>query len=486
MEESLSGGTTNLLRMARSGCQSAVAFVALSLGDQTFATATYPTGPEEEVVGADTVDDLVRQLWLDPGLGQGKALVRTVRLSGRRLTAPTKRFAVAAVPLGTDEDRRPWGILGVADPETKAFGLPELELLARIAQRLASYVRARHEIRHQLAVGAEGGERGAPARPAVAPGVPSVPAETWWSVEPTAPAVPAAPAPAVPAGSAPAVPAGSAPAPGPATGVPAPAPAPATTPTFPAPPVRSGAAAAEHAAGAPAAPAPRAVPPFPPPAGTVGAPPPGVVTPGSGLVPPAPGTPPTGGTPGTPRVAGGAWSPVGGRDDVGRGTLASSPTAERVPQRSNGTADTLGQLLGSGALEGGLVPLGAFLARTGRLLGAGADASGALAVVVLDVAGATGSPDELVTRAARALRAELRFDDPLTRIGRTGFAVAVSLVPGGATGDAVETRLAAALQDAMPAQGDVIVRAAHVVADLRGSHDADELVRAAVGKLRAG
>ena len=47
--DSLSGGTTNLLRMARIECRAAAAFVALSIDDDTFATATYPAAPDDEV-----------------------------------------------------------------------------------------------------------------------------------------------------------------------------------------------------------------------------------------------------------------------------------------------------------------------------------------------------------------------------------------------------------------------------------------------------
>ena len=51
MSESLGGGTTHLLRMARTGCQSAVSFVALvAEGDVTegdVATAVYPAPSEE-------------------------------------------------------------------------------------------------------------------------------------------------------------------------------------------------------------------------------------------------------------------------------------------------------------------------------------------------------------------------------------------------------------------------------------------------------
>lgn len=396
MQDSLSGGTTHLLRMARSGCQSAVSFVALSLGDQSFATAMYPTTPDDESFGAAEVDDLVRQLWLDSGLGRGKALVRTVHLGGRAPGGTTRRLAVAALPLGTDDQGRPWGILGVADPEAKSFGLPELELLSRIAQRLTSYVRARQEVRSQLS--------GMPETPPSAAPEPEEPAgaEGWWKVEPEA-----------------------TPDPG------------------------------------------RAAPPFPPPAGTAGVAP-------RATEPPPPPVGPQGGVPGqVPEAAPSAAEAV------------PEPTPEAAPSAAaNGTHDQLGWILGEEDAQTGLLSLGALLGRAGRLLGAGLEASGSLVVVALDVAGAVGPEPEVAGRVAGALRAELRFDDPVARVGARGFVVALAVAPGGAAAPVVEERLAAALQTALGA--DVVVRSAHEAAALSGQADADELVRAAMRKLRAG
>jgi hypothetical protein len=435
MEESLSGGTTNLLRMARSGCQSAVAFVALTLGEQTFATAMYPTAVESDSLSADAVDDLVRQLWLDPSLGHGKALVRTVRLAGRWPTMATKRLAIAAVPLGTDDDGRPWGVLGVADPETKSFGLPELELLSRIAQRLSSYVRARHEVRHQLSARgpedrgpeASGGVSSEATNDAGVSLLDDAPrAEPWWTVEP-GPSTAAAPGRLVTASPA--------------------------TPTMPAPPVRFLAAPSAPSAPAPPAPVP---PPFPPPAGTVGV---------------------------RLRAADPAPPPA---DPAPRGADESAP----VPSHAPPVRDPVVDLLGREGLASGLVPLGALLGRTGRLLGAGAETSGSLVVVALDLAGVPDPVDETVVRAVQAMRAELRFDDPVARVGRAGFVAVVPVVGGAAGGDVITARLVDAVRAALVDSRDASVQptrvqAVHIEADLAAGHDADELVRSAVGKLRA-
>ncbi len=366
MGETLSGGTTNLLRMARSGCQSAVAFVALSLGDQRFATATYPADLGDGPPFATGVEGLVRQLWLEPGLAQGKALVRTVQLGGRPQDSGPSRLAVAALPLGVAGGSRPSGVLGVADPDAKSFGLPELELLSRIAQRLTSYVQARRTVRAQLA-GAVPSGAGTDGRGAGIEGD----EESERHEEPSPPTP--------------------------------------TISTFP-----------------------TVVPDQPPDAG------PAAVT-----------------------------APV-----VAPAVIAS------------GTLDPLGALLGGGSVPG-LVPLGALLGLAGRFLGAGSAARGSLSVIALTVDGMAQPGAGVMEHLVQSLRTDLRFDDPLASIGGLSFVAVVPLSPGGASSEQVEARLVDRAREAVASHPGAVVRAAHVVAPLSAGHDADELLRAAVGKLRA-
>jgi hypothetical protein len=150
MHDSLSGATTNLLRMARSECRGALAFVALSLDDNLFATASYPTVSDDDLFGEEEVEEVVHQAWADPEFGQASVFVRASRLKSRRLARP-KRFVVAIVPLGDGPGGRPWGMLGVVDPESGGFEPPQLDLLDQIAQRLASHLRARQEVRATVA-----------------------------------------------------------------------------------------------------------------------------------------------------------------------------------------------------------------------------------------------------------------------------------------------------------------------------------------------
>lgn len=418
MSESLSGGTTHLLRMARSECKSAISFVALSVGDDNVAIAAYPDLPDQSPFERGMIDDLVHQLWLDPGLARGKALLRTVALDPRQSGGSASRLAVAAVPLGSHDAGHPRGLLGVADPEQTAFGVADLELLSRIARRLASYVAARQVVRRQIAVGTE--RRGE---------------ASGFSFEPEPPGHAAAPFPAPERGVA----GGSLFDPGPhdEAGATVFEPEPQTAPE------RSVFEAA-----------PRAVAPHDDRLDDT-------------LAPPLP-------------------------DESGRayanGTAHMAPPPPPAPEppahRAPGAAD-VERLLAEEDRVKGLVPLGALLGRTGRLLGAGSQTAGSLAVVAFSVTGSAWPPDDTAMLVSRALRAELRFDDPVARVDEATFVAVVPLAPGGTDHDGVTQRLATSVRAALEATG-ATVGAAHVAVALAEGADADDLVRAAVGKLRVG
>ncbi|MGC8471854.1 MAG: hypothetical protein ACP5PM_06135 [Acidimicrobiales bacterium] len=331
MSGSLGGGSTHLLRMARTGCKSAVSFVALAAGDHV-ATAIYPIASDEAPLGEEVVDDLVRQLWLDPAVARHKALLRSVRVAGHQPGEAPIQLAVATVPVGADGEGRPWGLLGVADPDVKAFGLPDVELLSRIAQRLTSYVAARRQVRSVAASSS------------------------------------------------------------------------------------------------------------PPPAGS--------------SPPPASSSPPPAGT-----------APV---PEARTADLASTPG--------------LACLFGGEDPGTGLLPLGTLLGRTGRLLGAGEGAGGSLAVVALEVSGASGTPKDTMARVARAIRADLRFEGLVSGLGATGFIAVVPLAPGGTGAQALADRLATSARAAVGTTG-AAVRSAHVAVDLSSHADAADLVRAVLDEL---
>lgn len=124
----------------------------------------------------------------------------------------------------------------------------------------------------------------------------------------------------------------------------------------------------------------------------------------------------------------------------------------------------------------GLPSLARFFSRAGRLLGSEARASGAVAVVVVEV-----PSDRTAPLAARALAAQLRFGDPLARIDHGLFAAAVVLFPGSTRGEAVEERLGSAVRAALEPQAPV--RTVHVLAEPGDRRDIDELLRTAIAGL---
>lgn len=174
-----------------------------------------------------------------------------------------------------------------------------------------------------------------------------------------------------------------------------------------------------------------------------------------------------------------------------RPAAAPAGAAERPAAAPAGAAersaaarqDPLTELLQGGDAATGLIPLGALLGRTGRMLGASAAGGGAIALVVVEVTDAVD--EDAMLAAAHALRGLLRFDDPLSRVGDRAFVAVVPLVPGASNGTGVERHLADAVRGAVAAHGPQ-VRTAHLVAELSDRRDADELLRQVVAKLRQG
>jgi GGDEF domain-containing protein len=124
----------------------------------------------------------------------------------------------------------------------------------------------------------------------------------------------------------------------------------------------------------------------------------------------------------------------------------------------------------------GLPSMAQFFSRAGRLLGSEARASGAVAVVLVEV-----PSERTAAAAARALAAQLRCSDPLARIDHDLFAAAVLLFPGSTRGDAVEERLGGAVRAALDWLAPV--RTAHVLAEPGDRRDIDELLRQAIAGL---
>ncbi len=163
-------------------------------------------------------------------------------------------------------------------------------------------------------------------------------------------------------------------------------------------------------------------------------------------------------------------------------------------------ADRLAPLLEAVDETSGLVPLVTLLARTGRLMGALGSSGGALLVGAFEVVGDAPAPlAQAVLAAAGALRAELRYDDPVACIGARLLVMTAPLAPGASDGPATMAHLLGAVGAAVgggpradgprsrPGGGPGFrVRHTHVVVVPPFDQEADQLVRGVVDDLRSG
>jgi hypothetical protein len=143
------------------------------------------------------------------------------------------------------------------------------------------------------------------------------------------------------------------------------------------------------------------------------------------------------------------------------------------------------------------------LARTGRLMGALGSSGSPLLVgafeVVVDVPAA---PPQALVAAACALRAELRYDDPIACVDARLLVIAAPLAPGASDGPSTMAHLSGAIGEAVGDRGSTNggppcstpayegagyhVRHAHVVAEPPFEREVDCLVRQVVDDLRSG
>ena len=220
--------------------------------------------------------------------------------------------------------------------------------------------------------------------------------------------------------------------------------------------------------------------------------------------------------------------PDGGRTAVAAHVgAAGRPGAQRSTGGPHGLPDPSAVLLVESDAVTGLPSTGAMIARVGRLLGTGgagwALLVGAIEVAISGTPGPSGAPDGILVSAAGALRANLRFDDPVARVGGATFVFAVPFLPGGTSAPQVAEHLRAAVVAAVTDRSDgtdghgadapgpdapgpdapdgpagagrgheasraaagPVVRLASVVCSLPSTDEADGLLRSAVLALRA-
>jgi hypothetical protein len=548
-----SGGTTSLLRIARTECRAAVAFLALPVDENMFATATYPVLSEEDVVSVTALDELLHEIWDDAELAPGKVLIHSVQAGSRRLVR-SKRTEVALVRLDNGPDGRPLGLLGVAGPSGGVFG-NDIHGLGALADRVSSYLRARQQVRHWVTHDPSGdAARTAQPLTGSAPQEPIGTGESPRREEPQ-PAMPESLAEAISSDFEPQL--ESSP-----QATPEPEPEPETPPvpevvrltermaarveaaksaaksepepvvepelvvepeavvepepesvTEAEPVAEQDAVAAPEAAAEPeaveeaetvdepeaaaepeveaaetveapqtvAAPEPeqasepKIVVRYDGPVKEPDAEPEVVPEPQQAVEPAAIISP---STPDAPPAAEPESPPV-------EPEVVVSETITTASQPTSAVADPIQELLTGNDPVTGLPPLASLLGRIGRMLGAAQSTDAALAVIAIEFTGPEAS-DDGQRAAADALHAQLRFDDPVARLGQYVFATALPFVTGITSGENLERGLTDAVKAAVASSGsDVEIHAAHIVASLAGGDDADQLLRSAVEKLRA-
>jgi O-antigen/teichoic acid export membrane protein len=170
-----------------------------------------------------------------------------------------------------------------------------------------------------------------------------------------------------------------------------------------------------------------------------------------------------------PQVAGGhRFEPYAG-DDVTEALLAKTDPVTGLPSAT------------------------VFLARLGRLLGAMRDAGWSVAVVAVELRQRQRDPmagtptEEVLARVADGLRAELRFDDLLSRVDPRTFVTAFTLAGRETDGAQVAAYMESAARSALGAASVSAeperwsVRSAHDIVPVPCDEDADELVRRVLG-----
>ena len=206
------------------------------------------------------------------------------------------------------------------------------------------------------------------------------------------------------------------------------------------------------------------------------------------------------GVPGAPDL-----SPAGSAGLPGPEALAASGGSRLPAPPPAGTPwsvrpDPVFPLLGKLDALTGFPSAAAFLTRVNRILPVVSDGGWQLLVAAIDVRPSAPSrrfdapPNAVLSLAAAALRAELRFDDPAAHVGPSTFVVAVPFVPGH-PGDASSSEIAAHLQSAVasaltghdaavgywaPSAPGWAVRMAHITAVSATGNDAERLVRQVV------
>lgn len=121
----------NLLRLARTECRAAVAFAVLATNGGQPEMLRIPPTEATGTPSDQALAEIVERAALDPEFGRARAFVRTVQLPSATL------LAVAPVSGAA----RP-AMVGVLGEDSSGFGPAQLDLLDRLAERIARHVKA--------------------------------------------------------------------------------------------------------------------------------------------------------------------------------------------------------------------------------------------------------------------------------------------------------------------------------------------------------
>jgi hypothetical protein len=145
------GGVLHLLRLTRTQCNAAVAFVALRNESGTIDLTVVPSVDEGSEWTLDTLHGIVRQTLEDPLIGEGRAVIRVSEVFRRYWPGERQYTRMAVAPLNDVTDpQHPWGLLCALDPVSGQFDEAQLDMLGLLAVRFMNHLRAKKKVLQEL------------------------------------------------------------------------------------------------------------------------------------------------------------------------------------------------------------------------------------------------------------------------------------------------------------------------------------------------
>lgn len=141
------GGVLHLLRVTRAQCHASVAFAALRKEDGSLDITSLPSAEEGSDWPSSTLEGIVRQTLEDPLIGDSKAVIRVSDVFRRLWHGERVHTRMAVAPLNDETNgEEPFGLLCALGPAGGQFSEADLDMLGRLALRFMNQVRARRQI----------------------------------------------------------------------------------------------------------------------------------------------------------------------------------------------------------------------------------------------------------------------------------------------------------------------------------------------------